>query len=96
MPEEKPAVKKVISSAAKQARSGERKRIRNQSAKSRIRSGLIRFADLLKTNPQQARDHGRQVVSWLDRAAKSQVLHVNAARRYKTRVMAHLQKLNKS
>jgi ribosomal protein S20 len=82
-------------SAEKQARSSERKRIRNQSVKNRIRSGIREFAQLLKGDPKVARDRGRAVVSLLDRAAKNQVMHVNATRRYKARVMAQIQTLSK-
>jgi len=89
-------VVKARSSAAKQARVSQRKRLHNQSAKNRIRSGLRRFHDLFQADPQRARDQARQVISWLDRAAKSRVLHPNAARRHKARVMAYLQKLIKN
>ncbi len=84
-------------SALKQARSGQRKHLRNQSAQNKIRSGLRRFEQLASENSEGVRDHARQVVSWLDRAAKSRVIHVNAARRYKARIMAQLKTLiNKS
>ena len=77
-------------SAAKQARSSQRKRLRNQAVKSRIRSGLKRLEQLLKGDMAVAKVHARQVVSWLDRAAKTKIMHVNATRRYKSRVMACL------
>lgn len=79
-------------SAQKQARASERKRIHNQSVKSRIRSGLRSFFQLAKENPTNVREQGRHVVSLLDRAAKTRVLHVNTARRYKTRVMGTMTK----
>jgi small subunit ribosomal protein S20 len=77
-------------SAIKQARSSQRKRLRNQSIENRIRSGLRQFHQLLKSDPQNARTQGRQVVSWLDRASKSKVIHPNNARRHKTRIMAQM------
>lgn len=77
-------------SAAKQARSSERKRLRNQSVKNKIRSGLRRFSQLLKSDPKNAKDQGRQIISLLDRASKNKVLHFNTARRYKARVMAQM------
>jgi len=77
-------------SAAKQARSGQRKHLRNQAIQNRIRSGIQRFRMLLSHDPAGARQHGSQVVSWLDRAAKSQVLHPNTARRHKARIMKQL------
>ena len=81
------------SSAARQARSSERKRLHNQSVKNRIRSGLRHFSEIVQKNPQEAKKHGCQVISWIDRAAKTRVFHQNAARRYKARLMAQLQKL---
>lgn len=77
-------------SAAKQARASESKRQRNQSVKSRIRNGLKRLDLLLKDDAPTARLHARQVVSLLDRAAKTHVMHVNASRRYKSRIMARI------
>ena len=91
MANEKPVVKVKVKSAAKQARSSQRKNIRNQFIQNRIRSGLRRFSELAKSDPKNAVQQGRQVVSWLDRAAKSGVLHVNASRRHKAKVMAQLQ-----
>ena len=84
-----------VKSAAKQARASKRKYTRNQSIKSRIRSGLTRFQTLAKEDPQTAREQAKQVVSWLDRAAKSNVMHRNTARRFKARVMSQLQALAK-
>ena len=83
-------------SAEKQARASQRKQLRNHSVKSGIRTGLARFATLLKDDPKSARPQGYQVISLLDRAAKNRVLHVNATRRYKARVMAKLNALPKS
>lgn len=83
-------------SAERQARSSERRRIRNHAAQSAIRTGLARFATLLKTDPKSARAAGCQVVSLLDRAAKNRVMHHNAVRRYKARVMARIGTLPKS
>ncbi len=84
-----------VSSAAKQARASERKRLRNQSAKSNIRSGLRQFYQLLKSNPPAAKEHGCKVISLLDRASKSKILHFNTTRRYKSRIMTQLQAVSK-
>ncbi len=78
-------------SAEKQARAGERRRLHNRTIKRRIRSGLTQFTDLLTTNPPGAKEQGRKVISWLDRAAKSRIMHPNTSRRYKARVMSQLQ-----
>ncbi len=77
-------------SAEKQARTSERRRLHNKSMKSRIRSGLHRFFELLKNDPTQAREQGRKVVSLFDRAAKTSVLHANTSHRQKTKMMAPL------
>jgi small subunit ribosomal protein S20 len=82
-------------SAIKQARASLRKRAHNQSIKHRISSGIRQFQQMLKENPQGAREHAKSVVSWLDRAAKTRVLHVNTARRHKASVMAKLQAIAK-
>ena len=83
-------------SALRQARSSQRKQLRNQFIRNRVHSGLQRFKQLLKDNPQEAVKQGRQVVSWLDRASKSSTLHSNKSRRYKARVMAQLRSLSSS
>ncbi len=80
-----------VKSAEKQARAGERRRLHNRQVKKRIRSGLTQFTNLLSSNPSGAKEQGRKVISWLDRAAKSRVFHPNTSRRYKSRVMSQLQ-----
>jgi small subunit ribosomal protein S20 len=87
---------KKESTAARQARSSERKRRHNQMIRNRIRGGLRQLAALLQKKSTEANGYGRQVVSWIDRAAKVNVIHGNAAARYKSRVMAQLRKLSKN
>ena len=82
-------------SAEKQARASQRKRIHNQATKSKLRSAMGRFFEFKKTDAKIAAEKAREVVSLLDRAAKTRVLHVNTARRHKSRVMARLQTLAK-
>ncbi len=78
-------------SAEKQARVSERKRLHHKSVKTKIRSGLRCFFQCLKNNPKNIQEQGRKVISLLDRAAKTGVLHTNTARRYKAKVTAYLQ-----
>lgn len=85
---------KKVSSAARQARSSQRKRLQNQRVKNRIRTGLTRFAELSKKETSKAKAYGAQVVSWLDRSVKNGVFHRNTANRYKTRILASLKKLS--
>jgi len=82
-------------SAEKQARASERRRLHNRSIKGKIRTGMRHFLQLLKIDPAKAREQGQKVVSMLDRAAKTRVLHVNTARRHKTKMMARMQSLAK-
>ncbi len=82
-------------SAEKQARASERKRLRNQAVKTKIRSGLKAFLQLSKTDAAKAREQGRHVISWMDRAVKNRVIHFNVARRHKSRLMTKLNALAK-
>lgn len=84
---------KKASSAARRVRSDARKRAHNQSAKARIRSGLralLREAKGGKADAKLLASRGREVVSCVDRAVKSGVIHRNAGNRLKARVMALL------
>jgi len=91
MAEEKTAPKPSSSSSAeKRARSNLRRRSRNQAIRSRIRTGLNHFSELLVGQPAAAREAGFRVISWLDRAAKANVLHRNAARRRKAGILDKL------
>lgn len=85
---------KKANSAARQARSSQRKHLQNIAVRSRVRTGMRRFRELLAKDPAQARVCGRQVISWLDRAAKSNAIHRNNARRHKTAVMAKIKTLS--
>jgi small subunit ribosomal protein S20 len=84
-----------VKSAAKQARSSERKRVRNHSIHNKIKTGLNRFSELLKSDPKAAKTQGQQIISWLDRAAKTGVFHVNRSRRYKSRLVGQINALAK-
>ncbi len=82
-------------SAEKQARASERRRIRNQAVKNKIRSGLKLFQQLSKSDSTKAREQARQIMSWMDRAVKNRVIHFNVARRQKSRLMIKLNALAK-
>jgi small subunit ribosomal protein S20 len=84
-----------VKSAAKQARSSQRKRLRNQSVQNKIKTGLNRFGELLKSDPKAAKTQGELVISLLDRAAKTGVFHVNRSRRYKSRLVGQINSLAK-
>jgi small subunit ribosomal protein S20 len=82
-----------VKSAAKQARSSERKRIRNHAIHNKIKTGLNRFTELQKSDPKAAKTQGQEVISLLDRAAKTGVFHVNRTRRYKSRLVGQIKAL---
>lgn len=82
-----------VKSAAKQARSSERKRIRNHSVHNKIKTGLNRFAELQKSDPKAAKAQGQSIISMIDRAAKTGVFHVNRSRRYKSRINSQIKAL---
>ncbi len=79
---------KKATSAARRPRSDARKRTRNQAVKARVRTGLRTLPQLAKTDPKRVAQYGRAVVSWVDRAVKTGVIHRNAGNRLKARVMA--------
>ncbi len=79
---------KKVSSAARRARSDARKRARNQAAKARVRTGLRTLLQLAKADPKRVPQYGREVISWVDRAVKTGVIHRNGGNRLKARVMA--------
>ena len=74
-------------SAEKAARQGERRRLRNRSTRSAIRSQLRKASETLASgtaeNPEAIL---RQAVSTIDRAAKKGVVHPNNAARHKSRL----------
>ncbi|MDD2707916.1 MAG: 30S ribosomal protein S20 [Verrucomicrobiae bacterium] len=89
------AAKKKTSAAARQARASLRKRLHNQTVRNRIRSGLRGLDEVIKGDAQKAVERIREIISWIDRAAKTGVLHSNAASRYKSRLMLRMKMIKK-
>ncbi|MCC7517680.1 MAG: 30S ribosomal protein S20 [Verrucomicrobiae bacterium] len=79
---------KKTTSSARRVRSDACKRARNQAAKARVRTGFRALLKQAKADPQRVAERARQVVSWVDRAVKTGVLHRNAGNRLKARAMA--------
>lgn len=79
-------------SAMKRARKAAERALRNRSIKSRLRTSVRRFEEALTgSGGEQATGQTlRQVVSLLDRAAAKGVIHRNAARRKKSRLMKRM------
>ena len=76
-------------SAEKRIRSHERKRLRNQSYRSRVKT-VIRKAEQLIFSGQPSEDAVREAVSTLDKAAVKGIIHKNNAARRKSRLMKKL------
>lgn len=80
-----------IKSAEKRARTNLKRRERNRRDRSRLRTVIkrVRQADTTET----AREAMREAESVLDRLATKGVIHHNTAARHKSRLRAHVQKL---
>jgi small subunit ribosomal protein S20 len=76
-------------SAEKRIRSNERRRLRNQSYRSRVKT-VIRKAEQLIFSGQPSEDAVREAVSTLDKAAVKGIIHKNNAARRKSRLMKKL------
>lgn len=78
-------------SAEKRLRQSRERRQRNQSVKSRIRTGKKR---LLETDSaEEAEELLREIYALLDRAAGKGVIHENKAGREKSRLARHVESL---
>lgn len=78
-------------SAEKRLRQSRERRQRNQSVKSRIRTGKNR---LLETDSaEEAEELLREIYALLDRAAGKGVIHENKAAREKSRLARHVESL---
>ena len=69
----------------------ERRRVRNKSVRSAVKTSLIKAEKLISGKEAEATSAEMvQVVSTLDRAAKKGVIHPNQAARRKSRLMKKL------
>ena len=76
-------------SAEKRIRSNERKRLRNQMYRSRVKT-MIRKAEQLIFGGEQSEEAVRDAISTLDKAAVKGIIHKNNAARRKSRLMKKL------
>ena len=83
-------------SAAKALRVSERRRLRNQSVKSAVKTFLRKAERSILAGEETAAEVVRQAVSALDRAADKDILHKNNAARRKSRLMKKLNALQGS
>jgi small subunit ribosomal protein S20 len=81
-------------SAQKAMRQGERRAVRNQSARAAVRTYFKKATEAVTTTVQEATDVVRVAVSALDRAAQKGIVHPNAAARRKSRLMSRLHQLS--
>lgn len=75
-----------IRSAIKRARQAEKRRLRNRSVKSLMRTRARRFYEALESGGDAA-EALRKAISAIDKALKKGVVHKNTAARRKSRLM---------
>ncbi len=80
-----------IKSAKKRMRQNEEQRKRNRHYRSRMRTQIKKFHELLDGKDiESASSLLKEVYSVIDRTAQKGVIHANAAARYKSRLTKHL------
>lgn len=78
-------------SAKKRLRQNEKRRLRNRSLRSRIKSTGRKLREL--ESPEGAEELLAELYALLDKAARKRVLHPNAADRRKARAARHVRRL---
>jgi small subunit ribosomal protein S20 len=85
-----------IKSAIKNQRKSLRRNLVNRSRRSQLRTGLKKMRRLIDGKQAKAvRDAITETISAIDKAVRKGVLHRNAAARHKSRIMKHLNALEK-
>ena len=82
----------TIKSAEKRLRQSKKRRERNRSVKSRIRTGEKRL--LAADSTEEAREILQEMYALLDRAAGKGVIHENKAAREKSKLARHVESLD--
>lgn len=83
-----------IKSAEKRMRQSEEQRLINRRNRSRMRTEIKKFRQMLSDKKfDEARQVLPQVYGVIDRAVQKKVVHRNAAARYKSRLTKHLNQL---
>jgi small subunit ribosomal protein S20 len=84
-----------IKSAKKRLRIEEKRRVRNHSIKSKVRTFVKKAREAIDVHPEapETTEALRQAISQLDRAVTKGVLHKNNAARRKSRLVQRLRKL---
>ena len=80
-----------IKSAKKRIVTSEKRRARNRHSRSRMRTEMRRFRELLdEGNVEGAKQQLTAVYAVIDRTAQKGVIHPNAGARFKSRLTRHL------
>ncbi len=83
-------------SAKKRIRQNEKRRVRNKTIRSRSRTYVKQARELIQSGDHSSSAEAvKQAISELDRAALKGIIHRNNAARRKSRLIAHLSKLEK-
>lgn len=77
-----------LASSKKRLRQAQKARLRNKSARSLLRSSLKKM--LATTSRAEAEALINRTQSIIDKTAQKGVIHLNAAARYKARIMTHV------
>ena len=87
----------ITKSAEKRVRSSERRRLRGKSARSQVKTNIIKAEKLIFSGELQAAQESVQAaVSSLDKAAEKGLIHQNNAARRKSRLMKKLNQAGKA
>jgi small subunit ribosomal protein S20 len=87
----------IIKSARKQLRKSEKRRLRNRSAKSSLRTAMKKVRTALEgRDPEIAARALAEAVPLIDKAAAKGFIHANAGARYKSRLTRQLHALSKT
>jgi len=81
-------------SAQKAWRQGQSRALRNQAARSAVRTYVKKATEAVATTAEEAASIVRAAVRALDRAAQRGIVHPNAAARRKSRLMSRLHQLS--
>jgi small subunit ribosomal protein S20 len=77
-------------SAKKSIKVQERRRVRNQMVKTRVRGAFKRAQHAVSENDSQAKDEVTKAISAMDKAVAKGIIHKNTAARKKSRLMKKL------
>ncbi|MGH7427961.1 MAG: 30S ribosomal protein S20 [Candidatus Methylomirabilaceae bacterium] len=87
----------ITKSAKKQLRQSEKRRLRNRSAKSGLRTAMKKVRMALEgRNREVAAQALAEAVPLIDKAAAKGFIHANAGARYKSRLTRQLDALSKT